>query len=81
MEAEIRHALERDRTLYDAVGFEFGCRVAGRHLSLMLVAAAARSAVAANDADAVLAIQACGQLRLRLVRGRDDSAVARSKRR
>ena len=43
----------------------------------MLVAAAARSAVAANDADAVLAIQSCGQLRLRLVRGRDDSAVTR----
>ena len=87
MEAEIRRALERDRVLYNAVCFALGRGVAGlffRHLSLMLVAAAARSAESAqdaNDADAVLAIQSCGQLRLRFVRGRDDSAMARSKRR
>jgi uncharacterized protein len=44
MQAEIRHALERDRILYNAVGFALGCGVAGlffRRMSLMLVAAAA----------------------------------------
>jgi uncharacterized protein len=44
MQAEIRHALERDRILYNAVGFALGCGVAGfffRRVSLMLVAAAA----------------------------------------
>jgi len=30
MQAEIRHALERDRVLYNAVGFELGFGVAGR---------------------------------------------------
>jgi predicted RND superfamily exporter protein len=43
MQLEIRHALERDRILYNAVGFALGCVVAGlffRRLSLMLVAAA-----------------------------------------
>ena len=42
MQLEIRHALERDRILYNAVGFALGCRIAGlffRRLSLMLVAA------------------------------------------
>ena len=42
MQLEIRHALERDRILYNAVGFALGCLVAGlffRRLSLMLVAA------------------------------------------
>jgi uncharacterized protein len=42
MQLEIRHALERDRILYNAVGFALGCVVAGlffRRLSLMLVAA------------------------------------------
>jgi hypothetical protein len=87
MEAEIRRALERDRGALQRRLFRARTRVAGlffRHLSLMLVAAVTRSAVStqdANDGDAVLAIQSCGQLRLRLVRGRDDSAVARSKRR
>jgi hypothetical protein len=47
MQAEIRHALERDRC--NAVGFALGCGVAGlfRRLSLMLVGAGARSAIAA----------------------------------
>ena len=43
MQLGIRHALERDRILYNAVGFALGCGVAGlffRRLSLMLVAAA-----------------------------------------
>jgi predicted RND superfamily exporter protein len=42
MQLEIRHALERDRILYNAVGFALGCVIAGvffRRLSLMLVAA------------------------------------------
>jgi uncharacterized protein len=42
MQLEIRHALERDRVLYNAVGFALGCAIAGlffRRLSLMLVAA------------------------------------------
>ncbi|MBV9287817.1 MAG: MMPL family transporter [Hyphomicrobiales bacterium] len=42
MQLEIRHALERDRILYNAVGFALGCAIAGlffRRLSLMLVAA------------------------------------------
>jgi uncharacterized protein len=42
MQLEIRHALERDRILYNAVGFALGCGIAGlffRRLSLMLVAA------------------------------------------
>ena len=42
MQLEIRHALERDRILYNAVGFALGCLVAAlffRRLSLMLVAA------------------------------------------
>jgi uncharacterized protein len=42
MQLEIRHALERDRILYNAVGFALGCVVAGfffRRLSLMLIAA------------------------------------------
>jgi predicted RND superfamily exporter protein len=42
MQLGIRHALERDRILYNAVGFALGCVVAGfffRRLSLMLVAA------------------------------------------
>jgi uncharacterized protein len=43
MQLEIRHALERDRILYNAVGFALGCAIAGlffRRLSLVLVAAA-----------------------------------------
>ena len=42
MQLEIRHALERDRILYNAVGFALGCAIAGlffRRLSLVLVAA------------------------------------------
>ncbi|HXZ15298.1 MAG TPA: MMPL family transporter, partial [Roseiarcus sp.] len=42
MQLEVRHALERDRILYNAVGFALGCAIAGlffRRLSLMLVAA------------------------------------------
>jgi uncharacterized protein len=42
MQLEIRHALERDRVLYNAVGFALGCAIAVlffRRLSLMLVAA------------------------------------------
>ena len=42
MQLAIRHALERDRILYNAVGFALGCGIAGlffRRLSLMLVAA------------------------------------------
>jgi len=42
MQLGIRHALERDRILYNAVGFALGCGIAGlffRRLSLMLVAA------------------------------------------
>ncbi len=42
MQLAIRDALERDRILYNAVGFALGCVVAGvffRRLSLMLVAA------------------------------------------
>jgi uncharacterized protein len=42
MQLEIRHALERDRVLYNAVGFALGCAIAGfffRRLSLVLVAA------------------------------------------
>ncbi len=42
MQLEIRHALERDRILYNAVGFALGCLVAAlffRRLSLVLVAA------------------------------------------
>ncbi|HZZ59782.1 MAG TPA: MMPL family transporter [Roseiarcus sp.] len=43
MQLEIRHALERDRILYNAVGFALGCAIAAfffRRLSLVLVAAA-----------------------------------------
>jgi uncharacterized protein len=43
MQLAIRHALERDRILYNAVGFALGCAVAGfffRRFSLMIVAAA-----------------------------------------
>ena len=43
MQLEIRHALEHDRILYNAIGFAFGCAIAGfffRRLSLMIVAAA-----------------------------------------
>jgi predicted RND superfamily exporter protein len=43
MQLEIRHALERDRILYNAIGFALGCGIAGfffRRLSLMVVAAA-----------------------------------------
>ena len=43
MQLEIRHALEHDRILYNAIGFALGCAVAGfffRRLSLMIVAAA-----------------------------------------
>ena len=42
MQLEIRHALERDRILYNTVGFALGCLVAAlffRRASLMLVAA------------------------------------------
>jgi predicted RND superfamily exporter protein len=42
MQLEIRHAIERDRILYNAVGFALGCAIAGfffRRLSLMVVAA------------------------------------------
>jgi predicted RND superfamily exporter protein len=42
MQPGIRHALERDRILYSAVGFALGCGIAGlffRRLSLMLVVA------------------------------------------
>ena len=42
MQLAIRHALERDRILYNAVGFALGCGIAGlffRRLSLMLIAA------------------------------------------
>ena len=42
MQLEIRHALERDRILYNAVGFALGCVIAAlffRRLSLMIVAA------------------------------------------
>ena len=52
-----------------------------RRLSQMLVGAAALAALDANDADAVLAIQLCAQLRLRLVRALDDSWAPRTKRR
>jgi hypothetical protein len=48
MQAEIRRALGHDRVLYNAVGFglEFGvARLFFRRLSLMLVSAAAWSAV------------------------------------
>jgi uncharacterized protein len=43
MQLEIRHALEHDRILYNAIGFALGCAIAGyffRRLSLMVVAAA-----------------------------------------
>jgi predicted RND superfamily exporter protein len=43
MRLEIRHALEHDRILYNAIGFALGCAIAGyffRRLSLMIVAAA-----------------------------------------
>ncbi|MBV9287829.1 MAG: MMPL family transporter, partial [Hyphomicrobiales bacterium] len=43
MQLGIRHALERDRILYNAIGFALGCGIAGyffRRLSLMIVAAA-----------------------------------------
>ena len=43
MQLEMRHALERDRILYNAIGFALGCGIAGlffRRLSLMVVAAA-----------------------------------------
>jgi predicted RND superfamily exporter protein len=43
MQLEIRHALEHDRVLYNAIGFALGCAIAGyffRRLSLMIVAAA-----------------------------------------
>jgi uncharacterized protein len=42
MQLEIRRALERDRILYNAVGFTLGCAIAAlffRRLSLMIVAA------------------------------------------
>ena len=42
MQLAIRRALERDRILYNAVGFALGCGIAGlffRRLSLMLIAA------------------------------------------
>ena len=42
MQLEIRHALERDRILYNAVGFALGCAVAAlffRRISLMIIAA------------------------------------------
>jgi len=42
MQFEIRRALERDRILYNAVGFALGCGIAAlffRRLSLMVVAA------------------------------------------
>ena len=42
IQLEIRRALERDRILYNAVGFALGCAVAGlffRRLSLMVIAA------------------------------------------
>jgi len=42
MQLAIRRALERDRVLYNAVGFALGCGIAGlffRRLSLMLIAA------------------------------------------
>src|SRR5208337_105588 len=42
MQLEIRRALERDRVLYNAVGFALGCGIAAlffRRLSLMIVAA------------------------------------------
>ncbi len=42
MQLEIRQALERDRVLYNAVGFALGCAVAAlffRRLSLMIIAA------------------------------------------
>jgi uncharacterized protein len=42
MQLEIRQALERDRVLYNAVGFALGCAIAAlffRRLSLMIVAA------------------------------------------
>ena len=45
MQLEIRHALERDRILYNAVGFALGCAIAAlffRRLSLMIVAARRR---------------------------------------
>src|SRR3984885_9658504 len=40
MQLEIRHALEHDRILYNAIGFALGCAIAGfffRRLSLMIV--------------------------------------------
>jgi hypothetical protein len=52
MQAEIRHALERDRR--NPIGFALGCGVAGlylRRLSLKLVGAGARSSIAAQDAN------------------------------
>ena len=42
MQLEIRHALERDRILYNAIGFALGCGIAAlffRRLTLMIVAA------------------------------------------
>jgi uncharacterized protein len=42
MQLEIRHALERDRLLYNAIGFALGCLIAAlffRRFSLMIVAA------------------------------------------
>jgi predicted RND superfamily exporter protein len=42
MQLEIRHALERDRLLYNAIGFALGCIIAAlffRRISLMIVAA------------------------------------------
>ena len=43
MQLEIRHALEHDRILYNAIGFALGCAIAGyffRRLSLVIIAAA-----------------------------------------
>ncbi len=43
MQLEIRHAIERDRVLYNAVGFALGCVIAAlffRRLSLIVIAAA-----------------------------------------
>jgi uncharacterized protein len=43
MQLEIRHALKRDRILYNAVGFALGCAIAAyffRRVSLVIVAAA-----------------------------------------
>ena len=43
MQLEIRNALERDRIVYNAIGFLAGCRIAilfFRRVSFMIVAAA-----------------------------------------